>query len=510
MTHQSSIRHVWLICGLIFVASLAIRLALISKGPYHGDTIYIVMQAERTLQTGQLQRLFGFGYPLMVILSSAFIAIGRWLGMNDAVTAVNLVSVITSSIAVPLMYLIARKILQSEIPAILAAVFFSLSPIGLGLSIYGKSHMPAMMCLLAGVDWFLKFNKTGRLRYLVWGSIAIGLMGAARIQDMVLIIPMLLFGFFVRPLAPEISRPALGDFLKSLGLIAAVVIGLHIPFLVGKSTSSEFTEQLSIFWTIGLENNYAGLVSPYLGLFLKFMMQCFTPIGFFLAVAGLIWLRIKQPRAGGLLSIWVIIPVLFYGNTTTIVPRFFLLILPPLCIGLTYILWKLYQLSFKMRMMSVLLGMMILGLTSHHIIPILHHRHTYAHTVEYARWIQSLTPDNATIIVSDEIGFLKYYGDRSMIRRSPSVDYSVAANAAPLKQQIDRQLKDHQPVFVTHPGMITNEPYSHFADFIFDHYQVHELGKHPYEDWHRGELRQQVYEFGFYQILPKTQVSDTF
>ena len=164
----------------LFLVSFLLRLFLTSKGSYHLDCLNLAILAERSLDTGSLQSQFGPGYPVAVLLSAFFIFVSRIFSQNDPVIAVNLMSVVSSALCIPALYVIAEK-LFGRLPAFLSAVIFSVTPIFLSISIYGKSHAPSLFFLLTGICFLLSFLETREKKTLVISSIFIGLMGASRL-----------------------------------------------------------------------------------------------------------------------------------------------------------------------------------------------------------------------------------------------------------------------------------------------------------------------------------------
>src|SRR5262245_39145858 len=98
-----------LIPGLLFLLSFFLRVSLLSKGPFHLDSLNLAIQSAETLRTHQLHFLFGIGYPVAVVLGTIFVAIGSLLGNSDPVFGVNLMSAFCGALAVVIFYLLAEK-----------------------------------------------------------------------------------------------------------------------------------------------------------------------------------------------------------------------------------------------------------------------------------------------------------------------------------------------------------------------------------------------------------------
>ena len=57
---------------VLFILSFALRLAFLSKGPFHLDALELAIAAEDTIRLGKVHYLHGTGYPLTSIIASAF------------------------------------------------------------------------------------------------------------------------------------------------------------------------------------------------------------------------------------------------------------------------------------------------------------------------------------------------------------------------------------------------------------------------------------------------------
>lgn len=178
---------------VIFFFSFILRLFLISAGPYHIDCLALSINAQKTLDTFAFEHQFGPGYPLTIITGSMFLAFLRLFSLDDPVLAVNFMSVTLSSLTVLVFYHFLKNTINAR-AGMYGALFLSLHPIFLSLSVYGNSHIVCVFFLILSL-YFLTcpFLKA---RYIYF-SLALGLMGAGRVQDMVLmIIPIGLFWLF--------------------------------------------------------------------------------------------------------------------------------------------------------------------------------------------------------------------------------------------------------------------------------------------------------------------------
>ena len=410
----------------LFLSCLIVRVCFISRGPYHVDTLNLVMQAQATLKDHQVHFLFGFGYPLTVLLAAGFIWAGERLGAADPVLAVNAMSVIFSSVTVLLTYYTGKALFNASAGAA-GALVLSVSPIFLGLSVYGQSQMPALCFFMAGMFFLIREHNHHPAGHLFLSACFLGLAGAARIQDAFLLLPALLFVFFVPPGAsgqdPAPPLPALfSRFWFWAGTALAVAVAFHVPFFL-QGNRDVYWSQLQRFWAAGLTSNYLGVDSSRLLLSGVYLVKSMSEIGVFLSFLGLLALARHRRRAAVFLLLWALGPVLFYGNlNTTSTSRFFLPVLPPLCLALGYCWAALVRKGKIFLAAGSVVLIVIIGLLVQYMLPKLWFRHTTAALPEYSLWAGRVTEPNAVIIAGDEALFMMYYSGRETLVRPRSLE----------------------------------------------------------------------------------------
>ncbi len=491
------------------ILSFLFYLSLISKGPYHLDCLHLAIQAEKTIATGEMQHLFGFGYPLTVLLGAFFVFLGRLFSLGDPVTLVNFMSVVFSSLCILPFYKIGRELLDQR-AAFYSTVTFSLFPIFLGLSQYGKNHTVSLFFLLLGIHYLLEFQKTSLNRYLLLAILSLAGMGANRLQDLLLMFIPLSFLFLFPPYRNEIklSRRSFTSLILFWILTALIVLSFHFPFLIGENQQS-YTNQFSEFWKMGFSQNFAGFVSPYLWHSLKIHFVTLTPVGLVMAFIGLILLSPKSRYAFLFLILWFVIPLLFYGNLKTTVPRLLLLSSVPLIIaqGGVYSRLSLINPSFRFVTFGIFAGINLLLLSIFY--PIFSFRHQNALYVDFAHWVSEKTEENAHIITADDGLFISHYGNRAVIPQLNNLYSSSQDRWKNFKANIDALLEKDIPVYITGAGMYNNNLDLIFPNQINQNYQMTLIGRHLIEDWHRGEIIQDVSSGLLFKVEPRRQAGLT-
>ncbi|MCK5013121.1 MAG: DUF2723 domain-containing protein, partial [Candidatus Omnitrophica bacterium] len=514
---------------LLFLVGLILRISLISKGPYHADTMGLVIAAERTLETGVLQRQSPTGYPLTMIFASMAIYIARLFSVTNAALAVNYVSVLFSALAVVSFYYLIQEILaydntiavngysqkQINILSLIGSILFSVSPIFLGLSVYGKSHIPCMFFLLQGILFlFIYFRKNKRSHYIL-SAVCLGLMGAARIHDLVLMSVSLCFLFFMLYPGrdPSVSNMNTGHTtlirtkIKSAAIFSVVTISTIFFFYAPYFFQGEigfYPRGISEYLTFVLTDNFMGLFSIHLPKALGYLVRNFTLPGFLLSIGGYFLLIVKNKKLFFFLLLWAVCPLFYYGNLyMTLTSRYFVLILPPFIIASVFIVIRLLRQAGFVRYITYLFLFVVSCTMFIRIYPNLKVRHDEALTPRFAQWVKSVTRKDARVIQADGAVFISYYGHRQPMRRPTRPLHSNTVGMdelAAFKRQIDTLLKQNIPVYISSVGLYTYDYEKHFSDYMKANYELKFIGSHPYEGWHGGAMSQNIVLVDLYRI----------
>ncbi|HRZ40370.1 MAG TPA: glycosyltransferase family 39 protein [Candidatus Omnitrophota bacterium] len=282
-------RSPYTLATMIFLASFFLRWELISKGPFHGDCMSLVMQAQQTAATGTVHYLHSHGFPLAAILNGFFVWTFQSLGLSDPVFAVNMMSVVFSSLTVLVFFLLTR-IWFNENTAFFAAALFSATPIFLANSVYGNTHMPALFFALLGIYGIWKgYLPKQTHRSLILPAIFLGFGIAARAQDAFFFLPVVAALLCVHPSVKD-SR-----FRKKLGAIvlftgtAMLTAGLFYAPLIQQDflIKSQRGHNLIHFLDSELLAHIATDFWIFLPLCFKFISSTITPAGVLLCISGL-------------------------------------------------------------------------------------------------------------------------------------------------------------------------------------------------------------------------------
>lgn len=500
----------YFLCLVLGLFSLVIRLLLISKGPFSHESLNLALKAEQTLETGQLQYMFGSGYPLTVLIAAGFVGIGKLFGFTDPVVANNLMSAVCSSISVALFYLFVQHLLDRP-TAIMSAILLATSPIYLGISVYGKSHAIELIFLFAGLLVLIKYLRTHKMQHLLIGAFLLGLMGGTRLQDLVFVIPSIYFMLvFLRSEKDDRSgaRPSPVQHILPLAIFTALIVAvtflLHAPYIFGVNRADYFAQyQRFRNATFTAEHGQSFLLSwPF---YLKWFIQNFSIIGLGAFFMGLVGMLIGKVRLGLFLLLWFIVPFTFYLTIDTTIPRLFVILLPPMIVFICSLLTFFLRTNSKIkRGLSILLFLVIIGISAVEAYPLFYFRHTHALLPDYVRWVQDNTPSETRLILLDDYLFFKHYGAFEILVRPLPGGPEELMRFADFKSELDRLFDQDIPVYTTGVGLYTYDSQKAFAMYLEQFYTVKELDRYAYEDYHAGELNKLVFPNPLIKITPKS------
>ncbi len=497
-------------CGLIippavFLLSLWLRLILISRGPFSVDALALAVQSRHTLDTLHLHGLTPLGFPLVIMLGAATLFLTRLAGAADPVFAVNLMSAVFGALAAGAMYLAARE-LFGEKAGVFAAALFSLSPIFLGLTVYGSGHAACMFFHLAGVYCLLIYLKEGTGKSLAFSGVSFGLMAACRPQDFVLVLPATAWIFFAWEDGTRDGvggRKRFADGLRWLASAGGAAVLSYLPFVLGQKGS--FAGRFLDYVHYCLVENYIGIFSPRLVLVGQWLGRNFTPAGTAAVAGGFLLLCARRTRLAAFLLLWFAVPVLYYGNLyMTVTARYFVLALPPMCLAAAYV-FSVFA-GYKKRIAPVAAGCFLLiaaGMFAR-VYPVLQFRCERAVLPEFARWIGSRTEEDARIVGTDERLFIRYYAGRATVPRPQKwLRMYTAEELGRFQEEVDRLLREGTPVYITSVALYSYDEGAQFSSFVKAHYRLEPRGSYFYEDWHSGPLRLAVRDESLFRVLEK-------
>ncbi|MBZ0167196.1 MAG: hypothetical protein K8I00_10360, partial [Candidatus Omnitrophica bacterium] len=227
-------------------------------------------------------------------------------------------------------------------------------------------------------------------------------------------------------------------------------------------------------------------VSGYVTMFTQ-LMGTFSPVEWVLMFSGFIILAMRRDnRTLALLLIWIVIPMFIFGQLAFFVYRFLLLTVVALVIAEAVAVAE-----FCRR--RKWLGMAVLGVALWGILwnavpyyRMFQYRHHNAVLVDFFRWVNSVTEENAYVIERDHSAWVTYYARRQFL----GVDRSSQHGVNQFQSQVDALLDQGIPVYITKHGLLDRTDI--FRRALIHRYRLDYVGSRMIEDWHLGCLRQVI------------------
>ena len=283
-------------------------------------------------------------------------------------------------------------------------------------------------------------------------------------------------------------------------MIFLIGLAFHAPFIAG-ARSDAYLAQLNQSFSHSVARNFLGVFSKRLPNAISELSKSFTPLGFIIALWGMIKLGFNNKRLFIFLLLWISVPLFFYGNIRANCPmRYLSIMTPPLTIALSFIFQSSRSSFLKYIKMTIFI--IIIICLYKQIYPPANLRHHCAIPPDLAHWVAQKTEPEAKIIGCDDNLFIKYYGQRQLLPRPCGAEITEE-QLFKFKENVDKVLAEGGPVYISSVNVfIYNKNYV-FSDFIDKYYEGELIGRHPYEEWHLGATKLRVFNANLFKVKKK-------
>jgi len=372
----------WAVFLGLFLFSFILRYALRADCLFHADVVGYAFAAERTLETGQMHYGLVPGYPGAIFIITIFFAIAKVFGAVNAEGAAIISMLLFASLAVGFMYLFLREWIRNKYVSFTASVLFSLTPIFLSASTYGKDHGPSAMFILLTAYLAALYHRKRSDKLCVALGLSFGYAISVRLTNVFFLFPLLFLFFRIRyhdGWHSDITKRAIKE-LVYIGASAFVIIALFYRRFYIESGVQPFLDQMNY-------NRFLGVFHPTIYTGLDWLTRSLVEYGWVGVILGVIYLyRKKKYDWIILLTIWFVPFFVYLSNRTTSSPRYFVIALIPLMIligfGLEWIK-EIKVFKHKAAVASILLFLLLCGSFVYLVYPIMKFRHNYCGPNEF-------------------------------------------------------------------------------------------------------------------------------
>ncbi len=141
------------ICSILALGSLILYIRTMAPTVWYGNS------AAQQYACYILGMLHPTGYPLYMLLGKVF----TFIPVGDIAYRVNLLSAVFSALTIPLVYLIARRVIGRRLPALLAALLFALSETFWSSAGVAKVYALNIFFMALTLYLLLRWGETERL-----------------------------------------------------------------------------------------------------------------------------------------------------------------------------------------------------------------------------------------------------------------------------------------------------------------------------------------------------------
>lgn len=169
------------------------------------------------------------GYPLYILLGKLF----TYLPFGDPAWRVNLLSVVSAALTVPLVYAVARRLIGCRAPSVLAALVIAATPSMWGGALETKTYALHLFLGVLSVLLALRWHQDRRTRDFYWLAVVYGL-GLANHHVIVFLAPALAFVVWINRDRLNRAMLARAALLAVLPLLLYAYIPLRANYWISQ------------------------------------------------------------------------------------------------------------------------------------------------------------------------------------------------------------------------------------------------------------------------------------
>lgn len=467
---------------MLFLLNFISGFYFINEGIFHVDGIILAQAVENTYKTGTLHPAVAGRYGSVILNSVLYFPF--FISGQNADFATRFSSILFHSLSVVALFLFIRELFRDSIQAFFGSLLLSFAPFYFSINTYGKEHAASIFFLI--LSFYLLYRGLN-IKSLFLVGLASFIFGfSISIRESIL---TTFFLFVLLYLSPDISlRPVKIVFPKNrfqprflilafapLLLILCLLFFTYLKQVIYKDLFIRATDAVS----------FLGIFSSVLKIAIKDLIISLSPLVFVFFILGIIKMFFRKNSFLALFfSLWFLL-IFYFGNTNGYGPRHLDIVVTPICVFVSYILASLYA---KNKIAALAIIVCLVSYMFAFIYPLLEFRRHYNGEKQFALYLQGKTEGNAIIIAMDDSPFIEYYGKRKVICH-PVND---VAKTRVFMETLENYLKNKTPVYLIESGL-SYDKYRIFEKMIFKHFNLITVGDKLTEDYHRAEIKFQLY-----------------
>ena len=480
----------------LFMFSLGLRLLYMNPGLFHFDSVLLAQAVEKSFEAGLLHGQFHGRYGSVIVNLLAYVPYTIITGIKSAEKTVIFTNMLFASLSVIILFLFLHTLFANKKIPFFASFLFSISPVFLSVTTYGKPHGIEIFFTLTSFFLLSLFHEKDSLSLLAISSFSMAFSVLIR-ESAIVFVPL----YFLFYLHPEIYFKYPFICIRRDNFRLKNISSVIIPFLVVFGMGLHYYLYDVIYGTLfKTETNivsFAGFFSSKLPYAIKDLYFNLTIIGIILALAGFfILIKRNENKFNVVLFLLWLSTFLYFGNTDAYAPRFLAIISIPFFVFIAIDLDSLHKDS---KISSIALLLFLALVLFMQIQPVLDYRHDYSGEKEYALWLKEQVPPDSLIIAMDDYPFINYYANLN----TKGHPISNQGENEIWMAEINLLLKNDTPIYIVESGF-SYDPEAIFYKEITQNFNLQVVGSHPIEDYHKASISfKRRYDARLFMILPK-------
>jgi hypothetical protein len=461
------------------------RMPLLSKGPFHFDTLDYIICGEKTLDTSTLHYSHGPGYPLTVLFSSAVQLIARTFGLDPASTVIFSGAVL-AGLAVCAFFAFVYAFSNSMSVAWFAALIFNFFPAFFSVTTFGRIDH-GLEGILMSLSFFvlIRDDKRKAGKYFL-SALLLGFCVTAHFSSVIAVVPWLVWYLFYWRVSQENFKPR---------FLAAIAAGFFLPLIalyLPRGMGSLIQAILNTMHDPRQQTKWMGLTSHVTPIVLNWLYRMITSLGICLIALGALNLWKESKKKVLLLAIWFVVPFSYLAGLAGNDPRFYIWACFAVFIFQGYAFRRLY--NFR-RYMSYITCVALILLVMFPRMKMLVNRSQVNYQKEFAIYLEDMIEDGSMIIVEDQALFLDYYmrSKNKILIRKPYTCQNEEMEK--FLKQLEQWLLEGKNIYIIYWGFSADHC-KLFYRGLMKGFKVALVGSKLNDDWNpsRGLYKDRIYK----------------
>jgi hypothetical protein len=478
-----------LIIAILVIGSFLPRLVLRNNGLFHHDSVCIAEAVEATVEESTLHPVWlqdppvGGRYGLVLVNAFIHAVDRRILGGASAERDLLFSAAFFGSLAVGMLYLLAREIQLSRPVAAGAAVLLSLNPVFFSETAGAKEHGLALFLALIALWLAARAARTSSPTIALVGGLVGGASG------------------FVRESAALAAVPALIILVSGQGgrrrrTLPAFVLGASIPLGLLLWVQWEWVE------TFRRVTGYRGFDPFLMGMALKDVTASITPAGYAFLLAGGV-VSVKNPKLLAFTA-WLLVTFFYFANLSQYSARF---LIETFAAAALLIGAGVDRLLGRWRAAHAAAIILLAVVPFAQTWRVLAYRHEHIGGKETGRILAERTPANAVVFAMDDAPFVRYYGRRDALQfriSEPEDPRATRDEILAFCYQLAGYIRQGRPVYLLKTALAYDTPDRLLGRALRSGFESRPVATFKSEDYHRASIRGATFDQELIELRLRT------